>query len=91
MCRLFAVRPGRQGNACDLSRARGDQADLYTLPGWRSSTRGISRFDDLPERARAYLNFLEEKAGVEMGGISTGPERNETIIRAGSELERLIT
>jgi adenylosuccinate synthase len=60
------------------------------LPGWRGSTRGISRFDDLPERARAYLRFLEEKAGIEVGGISTGPERNETIIRAGSKLERLV-
>jgi adenylosuccinate synthase len=61
------------------------------LPGWRTSTRGIARFDELPDRARAYLRFLEEKAGVEVGGISTGPERNETIIRAGSKLERLIT
>jgi adenylosuccinate synthase len=61
-----------------------------TMPGWRTSTRGIARFDDLPDRARAYLNFLEEKAGVEVGGISTGPERNETIIRAGSKLSRLI-
>jgi|HubBroStandDraft_6_1064221.scaffolds.fasta_scaffold243845_2 adenylosuccinate synthase len=61
------------------------------MPGWRTTTRGIARFDELPDRARAYLRFLEEKAGVEVGGISTGPERNETIIRAGSKLERLIT
>ncbi|MGD1090663.1 MAG: adenylosuccinate synthase [Bryobacteraceae bacterium] len=60
------------------------------LPGWRTSTRGISQYDDLPEAARTYLKFLEEKTGVEVGGISTGPERNETIIRAGSKLERLI-
>jgi len=60
------------------------------LPGWLSSTRGIARFDELPERAQAYLRFLEDKTGVEIGGISTGPERNETIIRAGSKLERLI-
>src|ERR1043166_5915298 len=60
------------------------------LPGWRTCTRGIARYDDLPDRARAYLNFLEERTGVEVGGISTGPERNETIIRAGSKLERLI-
>ncbi|HTS76373.1 MAG TPA: adenylosuccinate synthase [Bryobacteraceae bacterium] len=60
------------------------------LPGWRTSTRGITRFDDLPDRARAYLRFLEDGAGVEIGGISTGPERNETIVRAGSKLERLI-
>jgi adenylosuccinate synthase len=60
------------------------------LPGWRTRTRGVTRYDDLPERARAYLKFLEDKTGVEVGGISTGPERNETIIRAGSKLERLI-
>ncbi len=60
------------------------------LPGWRTSTRGICRFDDLPAEARAYLRFLEERTGVEVGGVSTGPERNETIIRPGSKLERLI-
>jgi adenylosuccinate synthase len=60
------------------------------LPGWRTSTRGIASYDQLPERARAYLQFLEERSGVEIGGVSTGPERNETIIRAGSKLEQLI-
>jgi adenylosuccinate synthase len=60
------------------------------MPGWRTSTRGISRFDELPAEARSYLRFLEERTGVEVGGVSTGPERNETIIRAGSKLERLI-
>jgi adenylosuccinate synthase len=60
------------------------------LPGWRTSTRGISRFDELPAEARSYLRFLEERTGVEVGGVSTGPERNETIIRSGSKLERLI-
>jgi len=60
------------------------------LPGWRTSTRGISRFDELPAEARSYLRFLEERTGVEVGGVSTGPERNETIIRGGSKLERLI-
>ncbi len=61
-----------------------------TMPGWASSTRGIARFDELPERARSYLKFLEESTGVEIGGVSTGPERNETVIRSGSKLERLI-
>jgi adenylosuccinate synthase len=60
------------------------------MPGWRTSTRGIARFDELPTEARAYLRFLEERTGVEVGGVSTGPERNETIIRAASKLERLI-
>ena len=60
------------------------------LPGWRSSTRGLSRYDELPARAHTYLQFLEDRTGVEIGGISTGPERNETIIRAGSKLAKLI-
>ena len=60
------------------------------LPGWKCSTRNIPTFEQLPARAQAYLNFLEEKTGVEIGGVSTGPERNETIIRPGSKLAQLI-
>jgi len=60
------------------------------LPGWRKSTRGISGYEALPAAARDYLKFLEVRTGVEIGGISTGPERNETIIRKGSALERLL-
>ncbi len=60
------------------------------LPGWVCSTRGIDQYEKLPERAREYLQFLEQRTGVEVGGVSTGPERNETMIRAGSKLERLL-
>jgi adenylosuccinate synthase len=52
-----------------------------TLPGWRSSTEGLNSWDALPERAKGYLIFLEEKSRVEIGLISTGPERNQTIWR----------
>jgi adenylosuccinate synthase len=41
-------------------------------------------------RAKDYLAFLEERTGVEVGCISTGPERNQTIVRAGSRLEALL-
>jgi adenylosuccinate synthase len=60
------------------------------LPGWASPTAGISRYEDLPARARGYLEFLESQTGVEVGCISTGPERNQTIVRRGSKLEELI-
>ncbi len=60
-----------------------------TLPGWQSSTFGMSRYDELPARARDYLAFLEQRTGVEVGCISTGPERNQTIVRAGSRFEAL--
>jgi adenylosuccinate synthase len=60
------------------------------LPGWLTPTRNASQFEDLPAAARDYLHFLEESTGVEIGGVSIGPERNETIIRTGTKLERLI-
>jgi adenylosuccinate synthase len=64
---------------------------IVKMPGWATSTRGITRYEDLPEKAKTYLKFLEDATGVEIGGVSTGPERNETIIRAGSKLEKLIS
>ena len=51
-----------------------------TLPGWREKTVGISRIEDLPMRARAYLERLAELSGAPFAFISTGAERNETII-----------
>jgi adenylosuccinate synthase len=59
-------------------------------PGWATKTAGITDFKKLPPKARDYLAFLEDKLEVEIGCISTGPERDETIIRPGSEFERLI-
>jgi adenylosuccinate synthase len=60
------------------------------LPGWQQQTRGITRFEDLPDAAKRYLDFLEEKTGVEIGSVSNGPERNETLIVRGSKLEKLL-
>src|SRR5947207_5787789 len=59
------------------------------VPGWRSSTFGISDYDELPAKAKDYLKFLESRTGVEVGCISTGPERNQTIVRAGSRFDAL--
>lgn len=60
------------------------------LPGWKRSTRHAARLSDLPAQAKDYLNFLEEKTGVEIGSVSNGPERNETMIVPGSKLEKLL-
>lgn len=60
------------------------------LPGWRSSTEGIPRFEDLPDAARRYVDYLEQRTGVEIGCVSTGPERDQTIIRSGSRLTALL-
>ncbi len=61
-----------------------------TLPGWAEPTCGITTYDELPKTAKDYVTFLEERTGVEVGCVSTGPERMETIIRPGSKLEKLL-
>jgi len=60
------------------------------LPGWKQKTQGITRPEDLPKRAQEYLNFLETQTGVEIGSVSNGPERKETMVMPGSKLERLL-
>lgn len=60
-----------------------------TLPGWQSKTAGTSRYEELPVRAKEYVAFLEKVTGVEVGCISTGPERTETIVREGSRFQKL--
>jgi adenylosuccinate synthase len=51
-----------------------------TLPGWKSSTLGVTELSALPQAARDYVAFLSEKIGVQIGLVSTGPERSQTII-----------
>ncbi|MFZ5511715.1 MAG: adenylosuccinate synthase [Pseudomonadota bacterium] len=51
-----------------------------TLPGWKESTVGIKALEALPASARAYLKRIEEICGVPVDMISTGPDREETIV-----------
>ncbi len=59
-----------------------------TLPGWKTSTEGVTQMDALPEAARNYIEFLSREIGVEIGMVSTGPERGQTIICNESALGR---
>jgi len=58
-----------------------------TLEGWRSETVGVTKLEDLPTKAREYVEFLSVSSGVEIGLISTGPERDQTIILPDSVME----
>ena len=51
------------------------------LPGWKESTVGVNAYDKLPARARAYLERLQAVCGAPVDMISTGADRNETIVR----------
>ncbi|KXK00639.1 MAG: adenylosuccinate synthetase [Acidobacteria bacterium OLB17] len=57
------------------------------LDGWNSDTLGVTKLGDLPENARKYVDFLSNFIGVEIGLISTGPERDQTIILDDSVME----
>ncbi len=51
-----------------------------TLPGWNENTFGLNRWEDLPKNAQAYLKRLEQLCDVPVDIVSTGPERDETIV-----------
>jgi adenylosuccinate synthase len=57
------------------------QPEYRTFKGWKTSTVGITSFDDLPQEARDYVRFLEDETETRASIISTGPRREETILR----------
>ena len=73
------------GKKFDLLPLGADQVDsckplLIEMPGWKESTFGVNDWQRLPENARNYLLKLEELCNVPLHIISTGPERDETIM-----------
>ena len=56
------------------------QPEYEELPGWKESTVGLTSHDQLPANARAYLARLQEVVGVPVEIISTGPDREQTIV-----------
>ena len=65
----------------DIGQLAACEPVYETMPGWPSPTKGVRRFDDLPEAARRYIARLEEVSGVRAALVSTGSERDDTIHR----------
>ena len=53
---------------------------LEEMPGWTESTVGVTQFDQLPINAQRYLQRMSEVCEVAIDMVSTGPDRNETIL-----------
>ena len=73
------------GVPCDLLPPGADGAAACTpvyeeMPGWTESTAGISEFAKLPANAQNYLRRMEETSGAKIALVSTGPDRDETIV-----------
>jgi adenylosuccinate synthase len=74
------------GEVCDIlpvgSEALSGCEPVYEeWAGWKESTVGVSRFEDLPKNAQVYLDRMQELCGVPIDIVSTGPDRAETIVR----------
>lgn len=73
------------GNITETAPLGADQyeechAIIEEMPGWSETTAGITDFNALPENAKAYIRKIEELIGVKVAILSTGPDREETII-----------
>lgn len=55
-----------------------------TLPGWKTEIRGITKYEDLPENCRNYIEFIEKELEVPITMVSNGPGRHEIIHRQSS-------
>ncbi|MBD9355563.1 adenylosuccinate synthase [Methylomonas albis] len=56
------------------------EAVVEEMPGWTGTTAGVTDFAQLPENAKAYIARIEQLIGVKVTILSTGPDRNETIV-----------
>ncbi len=74
-----------------IETLEGARPEYRTLPGWKSSTVGVIDYGELPRAARDYLTAVEEEIGVPAGMVSTGPRREETIVRDRPEMTRLLS
>ncbi len=50
------------------------------FPGWQTSTFGVDNYDKLPDNAKRYLEFVEKESGAKIGIVSTGPDREQTMV-----------
>ncbi|HAT58874.1 MAG TPA: adenylosuccinate synthase [Gammaproteobacteria bacterium] len=68
------------GSLMDIDSYKELEPIYEDLPGWTESTVGAKSLDELPENARAYIRYIESAIEVPVDIISTGPDREETII-----------
>ena len=62
------------------------EPQFRTMKGWKRSTVGCTEFEDLPAEAKSYIRFLEDETGAPVSIVSTGPRREETVVRGAVAL-----
>jgi adenylosuccinate synthase len=82
VCTGYKVRGKLWNTFPAFAVAHNDYAPEYrTFKGWKSSTAGVTSYDDLPQEAKDYVRFIEDETETRASIISTGPRREETILR----------
>ena len=81
VCTAYNVRGQTWRTFPSFTVAQGNYKPTYTtMKGWNTSIVGITSYDDLPQRAKDYIRFLEDEIECKVSIISTGPRREETIV-----------
>ena len=82
VCVEYNVHGERWKTFPTFAVAHHDYKPVYrTFKGWKRSTVGITSYDELPQEAKDYIRFLEDETEAQASIISTGPRREETILR----------
>ena len=81
VCIAYELPDGRRIEDADVALFDQVKPVYQSLPGWQESTFGVQSLQELPTNARAYIAFLEQAIDAPVDIISTGPDRNETIIK----------
>jgi adenylosuccinate synthase len=94
-CHVVRVGVGYRYRGAPLDEWPGEERVLAKIepvfderPGWLSETAGLRTWEELPPRARDYLRWLEDLIECEISLVSTGPDRDETILLEPSRLTR---
>jgi adenylosuccinate synthase len=81
VCTAYRI-DGKPSTAFPVSRLLGKALPVYEeLPGWRSDLTAARRFEDLPQKARDYVLFIEKRIRTPIRWISIGPHRDQIIMR----------
>ncbi|MDI4508801.1 adenylosuccinate synthase [Moraxella osloensis] len=80
ICTGYELPSGEVCGSSDAEFYENVKPIYETLPGWKTSTVGVTEYDKLPENAKAYIKRIEQLIECPVDIISTGPDRAETIV-----------
>ena len=81
VCEAYEL-DGKRTDEFPFPTRLGDAKPVITyMEGWKQDISGIRKWEDLPEAARKYVEYLEAQIGCRIGFVSVGPERDSIILR----------